>query len=142
MRFRIRTLLLIVALFAVTIAALPPLYDWLTNPPSLPLSNVIETFNYSSPNNNTHVGLTEAEVISSIKSQLPTLVEAERVKKVLRRIVRKRRVPPSTTIRQTTTLDPSALNATNTTTTLNFLREPSQIPFSIEIHVNREMEIE
>ena len=141
MRFQIRTLLLGVALFAVTMTVLPPLYDWLTNPPSRPLSNAVETFNDLNTNN-THVALTETEVISSIKSQLPTLVEAERVKKILRRIVKTRRVPPSTTIRQTTAIDPSALNATNTTTTLNFLRGPAQIPFSIEILVNRGTELE
>ena len=137
MRFQIHTLLLVVTLVAVIMAATPPLYDWLTNPPSIPLSQVVKIFNESKANQTTQIALTETEVIASIKNQLPTLVVGERVKKILRRIVKKRRVPSSTIIRNTITSDPSALNATNKTMTMHFFREPTRIPTTIEILVRR-----
>ena len=88
------------AIVAGLIAAFPPLYDWCINPTSVPLSTVVASFNKSKSLEDALQDITTEEIVTVIKSQLPTLVESERVKNILRRIASKQRVPASTAIEQ------------------------------------------
>ena len=98
MTFRLRTMFAVAAIIAGMIVFLPPAIDWWENPPSVPLSTVVATFNDFEEQRFRPHNLTEDEVVASIESQLPGLVAAERVKQVLRRITKNQRVPPSTKI--------------------------------------------
>ena len=126
------------AIVALLMASIPPLYDWCTNPPSLPLSTVVVTFNQSEARRSTSKDVAEEEIIAAIKSQLPTLVEAERVRKILRRIVRDHRVPLSTTIDQIAVLPDSASAKKYWATNLAFKSGPESgnRPVSVRIQEN------
>jgi hypothetical protein len=93
MRFSMRALLLVVLVLAITLWAGLEIVERYN---SFPLSDAIDNFNTSAQGN--IVGkyeppLTESEVITSIKSQLPTLESSEQVKSIYRRIVNTRRLP-------------------------------------------------
>ena len=115
--------------------AVSPLYDWYTNPTSVPLSTVVVAFNESKAGRNTPQDVTEKEIGAAINSQLPTLVAAERVKRILRRIADKPRVPPSTTIDHFPVLPASPSGQKYWATNLDFMTGPKSgnRPYSIRI---------
>ncbi|MDB4766541.1 hypothetical protein OAG71_02505 [bacterium] len=98
MKFRLGTIFLVVAIVSLLIVYIPPFLDWLNNPPSVTLESVVREFNESQDTPSSLKSITESEVVAAINSDLPKLIEAERVKQVLRRIATKRRAPLSTKI--------------------------------------------
>lgn len=136
--FRLRTLFIFVAVVAVSMIILPPLLDWSMNPPSVPLSRVVTAYNVSNANRDSTKQITEDEIVDAIESQLPMLVEAERIKKTLRRIVHNRRVPPSTTIEQLPASSFIGSGNSGSTTNLNFVTGPESgfTSYTIQISVS------
>ncbi len=134
--YRLSSMLLLMAVVAVLMVAIPRLYDWCTNPPSMSLSTVVVRFNQSESRRSRTKDVTEEEIIAAIESQLPTLVEGERVKQIFRRIVKDRRVPPSTTINVLAVAADSGSDHENWATNLTFKAGPESgyRPVSISIH--------
>lgn len=96
MRFSLRTLLLSFMFLSVMIWASVALYFWYTTIPTWPLKDAITEFNADAMND--RVGeheppLTEAEVISSIKAQLPSLKSDPEVYAVYERIIKTGQIP-------------------------------------------------
>lgn len=92
-RFRLRTLLVAVAVVAIALLVAFRLYDHFT---SVPLADAVAAFNAKSAADS--VGkheppLTEDEIVAAIEAQLPNLDATDEVKSVYARIARKRRLP-------------------------------------------------
>ena len=91
LRFGISTLLLAVALVAILMGH--SLYEWYT---STPLSDSVAAFNATAsdhPVGRHEPPITEKEIVSAIRSQLPTLRASDQVKAIYTRIAQTRRLP-------------------------------------------------
>ena len=130
-KFGLRAMFIAVTVAAVLVVTMPAFYDWLTNPPSVPLTMAVAAFNESNPERLGSQALTEKEIVEAIKTQLPTLVAAERVKQILRRIVKDQRVPPTTVIVRVHNSAESTSGTESSATHLNFMR--GSVPYSIRI---------
>jgi hypothetical protein len=92
-RFRLITLIVVIAALAVLFVAGMRAYEWYT---STPLSASVDAFNVLARTD--AVGkheppLTEDEIVTAIETQLPTLKASHQVKAIFARIARTRRLP-------------------------------------------------
>tara|TARA_R110002049_G_scaffold47902_4_gene138547 strand:+ start:21419 stop:21817 length:399 start_codon:yes stop_codon:yes gene_type:complete len=129
MRYRLRTLLALLAVIALLLAAIPPIYRWYN---SIPLSSVVAAFNGS---HHEHA-ITEAEITAAIKSQLPTLRAPASVRATLRQIAKSRRVPLSTTINRFRDTPSAATGEYYWVTSLDFMTGPKS-GFAIRVRETR-----
>ena len=95
-RFNLKFMLLVVVVVAVLLAVGTKIYDWYYAAPTVPLADAVASFNAKYGNEG--VGrleppLSEAEIIASIRSQLPRLQASDQVKSAYAEIVRKKRIP-------------------------------------------------
>ena len=95
-RFSVRSLLYAVVLLALLLTFGPRIYEWYYAGPSDPLGDAVASFNArykDDPIGGYETPVTEAEIIASIRSQLPNLPASGQVKSIYSDIVRTRRLP-------------------------------------------------
>ena len=68
-KFSLRAMFIAVTVAAVLVVTIPAFYDWLTNPPSVPLTMAVAAFNESNPERLGSQALTEKEIVEAIKTQ-------------------------------------------------------------------------
>ena len=124
------------AIVAILMGSVPSILDWVNNPPSVSLSSVVKTFNESQEMRIRPESVTGDDIVASINAELPNLVEAERMKKVLRRIAKKRRVPLDTKIECIPVLPADLLAKNQMVVSLSFLAHTKNRRVTIPIRSN------
>jgi hypothetical protein len=95
-RFSVKVMLCIVALFALLLTIGPRIYNWYHTAPTIPLASAISSFNAQygdDPVGRYEPPVTEAEILASIRAQLPTLGAHTKVHAIYSDVVRSRRIP-------------------------------------------------
>jgi hypothetical protein len=98
-RFSVKVMLCIVALFALLLTIGPRIYNWYHTAPTIPLANAISSFNAQygdDPVGRYEPPLTEAEILASIRAQLPSLASHKKVQALYSDVIRSRRIPDGT----------------------------------------------
>lgn len=95
-RYSIRSLLYITAALALLLTFGPRIYEWWFAVPPVPLADAVVSFNTRSvrdPVGRYEPSITEAEIVASIRAQLPTLPASNEVKGIYSDIVRTKLLP-------------------------------------------------
>jgi hypothetical protein len=98
-RFSVKVMLCTVALFAVLLAFGPRIYNWYYTSPTIPLASAFSSFNAQygdDPVGRYEPPVTEAEILASIRAQLPGLATQKEVQAIYSDVIRSRRIPDGT----------------------------------------------